>query len=91
MYREAAVAAARAALDGEGGATTGFARAAMMRKLGDLITENAERLARLEVNDSGKLFREMIGQLNGLGGWYHYYAGLAASLEGRQIPAPNPN
>ena len=33
----------------------------------------------------------MIGQLNGLGGWYHYYAGLADKLEGRQIPAPNPN
>ena len=88
---DAAVAAARAALDGEWGALTGFGRAALMRRLGDLIGENAERLARLEVNDSGKLYREMIGQLNGLGSWYHYYAGLAATLEGRQIPAPNPN
>ena len=33
----------------------------------------------------------MIGQLNGLGGWYQYYAGLADKLEGRQIPSPNPN
>ena len=33
----------------------------------------------------------MLGQLNGLGGWYHYYAGLADKLEGRQIPTPNPN
>jgi acyl-CoA reductase-like NAD-dependent aldehyde dehydrogenase len=88
---DAAVSAARAALDGEWGATTGFARAALMRRLGDLITENAERLARLEVNDSGKLLREMLGQLNGLGSWYHYYAGIAATLEGRQIPTPNPN
>ncbi|MCX6464674.1 MAG: aldehyde dehydrogenase [Pseudonocardiales bacterium] len=88
---DAAVAAARAALDGEWGSTTGFARAALMRRLGDLIGENAERLARLEVNDSGKLYREMIGQLTGLGGWYHYYAGLATTLEGRQIPTPNPN
>src|SRR5689334_18985279 len=88
---DAAVSAARAALDGEWGATTGFARAALMRRLGDLITENAERLARLEVNDSGKLLREMLGQLTGLGSWYHYYAGLADKLEGRQIPAPNPN
>ena len=86
-----AVAAARTALDGEWGSMTGFARAALLRRLADLITENAERLARLEVNDSGKLFREMIGQLNGLGSWYHYYAGLADKLEGRQIPAPNPD
>ncbi|MCO1653608.1 aldehyde dehydrogenase [Pseudonocardia sp. S2-4] len=88
---DAAVAAARAALDGEWGATTGFARAALIRRLAELITENAERLARLEVNDSGKLYREMIGQLGGLGGWYHYYAGLADKLEGRQIPSPNPD
>jgi acyl-CoA reductase-like NAD-dependent aldehyde dehydrogenase len=88
---DAAVAAARSALDGEWGSMTGFARAACLRRLGDLIGENAERLARLEVNDSGKLYREMIGQLNGLGAWYHYYAGLADKIEGRQIPAPNPN
>ena len=83
--------AARAALDGEWGQMTGFARAACLRRLADLITANAERLARLEVNDSGKLYREMLGQLNGLGGWYHYYAGLADKIEGQQIPSPNPN
>ncbi|HZG91996.1 MAG TPA: aldehyde dehydrogenase family protein, partial [Pseudonocardia sp.] len=88
---DAAVAAARAALDGEWGRLTGFARAALLRRLADLIGEHAERLARLEVNDSGKLYREMIGQLSALGGWYHYYAGLADKLEGRQIPGPNPD
>src|SRR3954467_6080529 len=88
---DAAVSAARAALDGEWGATTGFARAALMRRLADLITENAERLARLEVNDSGKLFREMIGQLRGLGSWYHYSAGLPDKRGGRQTPAPTPD
>src|ERR1700727_1108974 len=88
---DAAVAAARAALDGEWGSMTGFARAALLRRLADLVAENADRLARLEVNDSGKLYREMIGQLNGLGGWYQYFAGLADKIEGRQIPSPNPN
>ena len=88
---DAAVGAARAALDGEWGSMTGFARAALMHRLADLIDADAERLARLEVNDSGKLYREMIGQLRGLGGWYRYFAGLADKLEGRQIPAPNPD
>jgi aldehyde dehydrogenase (NAD+) len=88
---DAAVAAARAALDGEWGAKTGFERATLLRRLADLITENAATLARLEVSDSGKLYREMIGQATGLGSWYLYYAGLADKLEGRQIPAPNPN
>ncbi len=88
---DAAVSAARAALDGEWGDMTGFARSGLMRRLGDLIGQHAEQLARWEVNDSGKLYREMIGQLTALGGWYQYYAGLADKLEGRQIPAPNPN
>jgi len=88
---DAAVAAARQAFDGEWSRTTGQRRAALLRRLGELIGEHAETLARLEVNDSGKLFREMIGQLTALGGWYDYYAGLADKLEGRQIPAPNPD
>ncbi|SHK09516.1 aldehyde dehydrogenase (NAD+) [Pseudonocardia thermophila] len=88
---DAAVAAARSAFEGEWGQTTGFARAALLRRLGDLIADDAERLARLEVNDSGKLYREMIGQTTALGSWYHYFAGLADKIEGRQIPSPNPN
>jgi acyl-CoA reductase-like NAD-dependent aldehyde dehydrogenase len=85
-----AVAAARAALDGEWGAMTGFQRAALMRRLADLIGENAERLARVEVRDNGKLYREMIGQLQGLGAWYHYFAGHADKIEGRVIPTDKP-
>jgi acyl-CoA reductase-like NAD-dependent aldehyde dehydrogenase len=88
---DAAVSAARAALEGPWGTITGFQRAALMRRLADLISENAERLAELEVNDSGKLLREMLGQTRALGGWYLYYAGIADKLEGRQIPAPNPD
>jgi len=59
-----AVAAARSAFDGAWGAMTGFQRSALMRRLGDVIGENAERLARVEVRDNGKLYREMIGQLH---------------------------
>lgn len=87
---DAAVSAARAALEGPWASMTGFARAALMRRLADLITENAERLAELEVTDSGKLLREMLGQTRALGGWYLYFAGLADKLEGRQIPVPSP-
>jgi acyl-CoA reductase-like NAD-dependent aldehyde dehydrogenase len=60
---DAAVAAARAALDGAWGSMTGFGRAALLRRLADLVAAKADRLARLEVNDSCKLYREMIGHL----------------------------
>ena len=41
---------------------TGFARAAILRDVAEGIDRNSERLARIEVNDSGKLLREMLGQ-----------------------------
>jgi acyl-CoA reductase-like NAD-dependent aldehyde dehydrogenase len=86
-----AVAAARAAFEGEWGQMSGFQRAAIMRSCGDAILANAERLAQLEVNDSGKLMREMLGQLKGLPQWYWYFSGLADKLEGRTVPPVNQN
>ncbi|GGF39334.1 aldehyde dehydrogenase [Marmoricola endophyticus] len=81
-----AVASARAAFEGEWGAKSGFERATIMRDVATAITENAERLALLEVRDSGKLMREMRGQLTGLANWYTYFSGLADKLEGRVVP-----
>lgn len=85
-----AVASSRAAFEGEWGQMSGFERASVLRKIADAITDNAERLAMLEVRDSGKLMREMRGQLLGLGTWYSYFSGLADKLEGRTVPAINP-
>ena len=85
-----AVASARAAFEGEWGAKTGFERAAIMRDVAAAITANAERLALLEVRDSGKLMREMLGQLKGLGNWYLYFSGIADKIEGKTVPAIAP-
>ena len=85
-----AVASARAAFEGEWGAKTGFERAAILRDVAAGITANAERLALLEVRDSGKLMREMLGQLKGLGNWYLYFSGIADKLEGKTVPAVAP-
>src|ERR1700744_3828348 len=49
---DAAVQAARAALDGEWGSMTGFGRARLMRLLGGLITGRAARLGQGEGNTS---------------------------------------
>lgn len=88
---DAAVAAARRALDGPWTKFTGFQRAKAMRRLGELIERDAERLARMEVRDSGKLYREMIFQLRYLPEWFNYYAGLADKIEGRTIPTDKSN
>jgi (Z)-2-((N-methylformamido)methylene)-5-hydroxybutyrolactone dehydrogenase len=86
-----AVASARAAFDGDWSRRTGFERAAVLRDVAAGIAANAERLARLEVCDSGKLLREMRGQLQTIPQWYYYFAGLADKLEGRTVPPMNPS
>jgi acyl-CoA reductase-like NAD-dependent aldehyde dehydrogenase len=88
---DAAVAAARTAFNGEWGQMTGFQRSAILRRCADALDANADRLAKLEVNDSGKLMREMSGQMAGLSSWFNYFAGLADKLEGATVPLANPN
>ncbi|MFB9375956.1 aldehyde dehydrogenase [Kineococcus gynurae] len=61
-------------------------RGHLLRRLGELIGENAEELARMETQDNGKLLREMRGQLAVLPEYYHYYAGLADKIQGDTIP-----
>jgi acyl-CoA reductase-like NAD-dependent aldehyde dehydrogenase len=80
-----AVAAARAALHGPWGTMSGRERGALLRKLGELITAEADALAIAETQDNGKLLREMGGQVRGLPAWYEYYAGLADKIDGRVV------
>lgn len=61
-------------------------RGALLRRLGDLIARDAEKLAALEVRDNGKLIAEMGAQLRYLPQWYYYYGGLADKIEGSVIP-----
>ena len=86
-----AVAAARRALSGPWGQLTGFGRAALLRRLAELIARDADRLAAIETRDTGKLLREMRGQLAGLPSWYSYFAGLADKLQGETIPTDKAN
>jgi aldehyde dehydrogenase (NAD+) len=69
---------------------TASARGALLRKLGDLIAQNADHLATIETRDNGKLYAEMRGQLGYIPQWYYYFGGLADKIEGRVIPIDKP-
>jgi aldehyde dehydrogenase (NAD+) len=69
---------------------TASARGALVRKLGDLLAGEAERLAQIEVRDNGKLIAEMSAQCRYLTQWYQYYGGLADKIEGAVIPIDKP-
>ncbi len=86
-----AVAAARRALTGPWGQLTGFGRARLLRRLAELIARDADRLAEIETRDTGKLLREMRGQLATIPEWFYYFSGLADKLQGSTVPVDKPN
>jgi aldehyde dehydrogenase (NAD+) len=61
-------------------------RGHLLRRLGDLVGEHGDELARMESEDNGKLLREMRAQLAAMPEYYYYYAGLADKIQGDTIP-----
>lgn len=89
---DAAVEAAhRAFVKGPWPSMTATARGKLLRRLGDLIARDADRLAAIEVRDNGKLLAEMAGQLRYIPEWYYYFGGLADKIEGGVLPIDKPD
>ncbi|WP_339952209.1 aldehyde dehydrogenase [uncultured Albimonas sp.] len=84
-------AAKRAMEEGPWATMSASARGKLMRRLGDLVTANAQALAEVEVRDNGKLMSEMLGQLNYHPEWWHYFAGLADKIQGGVVPIDKPD
>jgi acyl-CoA reductase-like NAD-dependent aldehyde dehydrogenase len=83
----AAVAAAKRAMTtGPWAAMPAIERGKIMLRIAELLRENLEWLAELEVRDNGKIMAEMRGQLNFAADIWHYYAGLADKIEGQVMP-----
>ena len=83
---DAAVQAAHQALAGEWGKLSPTRRGRLMMRWGDRITEHADRIARLETEQNGKLLAEMRTQARVAQDWLYYYGGLADKIEGAVIP-----
>jgi aldehyde dehydrogenase (NAD+) len=56
---------------------SGIDRARLLRRLAERIREHADQLALAEVQDNGKLIKEMAGQIADLPEYYDYFAGFA--------------
>src|SRR5262245_55648367 len=74
-------AAARAFISGAWPALNASARGQMLYRLGDIIAEEAKKLAETEVRDNGKLITEMHAQTQYLAQWFRYFGGLADKIE----------
>ncbi|WP_075292044.1 aldehyde dehydrogenase family protein [Pararhizobium arenae] len=79
---DSAVAAARRAFDsGPWPKLSGKERATVLRKIGALILERKEHLARLEVMDNGKPFPEAVWDMEDTAGCFNFYAGMAEEMD----------
>lgn len=82
-----AVKAARAALDGEWGATPGVARGRLLNRIADLIERDAEQLARLEALDIGKpVGQPQVLDVPNAAATFRHFAGWADKINGETIP-----
>lgn len=89
---DAAISAARAAFDRSGWPqTTPQRRAALLRKLGDLLARDAEAFAMLESRDNGKLFKEMLAQWRYMPEWFYFAAAQTLQPWGEVLPSDRPN
>jgi aldehyde dehydrogenase (NAD+) len=82
----AVTAASKALKEGPWASMSPTARGKLMHRLGDLVLENAQRLAEVEVQDNGKLMTEMVTQLRSHPEWWWYFGGLADKMEGTVVP-----
>ncbi len=71
--------------------TTATARGKLLRRLGDLMARDADKLAAIEVRDNGKLLAEMVAQLRYAPEWFYYFGGLADKVEGGVLPSDKPD
>lgn len=83
---ERAVAAARRAFDTVWSKTTPGARAKLLNAIADLLDKDAERMARLETTDNGKVIRETSSQMGYAARIFRYYAAWADKVKGDVIP-----
>ena len=83
---DAAVGAARTALGGDWGRLSAAERGRLLARLGTLVAEHAEPLARIEAQDVGKPLRQARADVTALARYLEFYAGAADKVLGETIP-----
>ena len=83
---DAAVGAAQTALAGDWGRSTALERGRVLARIGALVLENVEMLARLEAADVGKPLKQARADAVALARYMEFYAGAADKIHGETIP-----
>ena len=86
---DAAVTAARAALDGPWGALTAAERGRVLGAIGRKVLDNVDLLARLEALDVGKPLKQGRADAVALARYLEFYGGAADKVHGATLPYLN--
>jgi len=83
---DAAVDAARAALDGAWGRLPPVERGRLLMKLSRAIADRHDALTELEAKDAGKPLKQAHADITALARYFEYYAGAADKIHGETLP-----
>jgi len=83
---DAAVQAAQTALSGEWGRKTAVERGRILTRIGQLVLERVDVLARLEAADVGKPLKQACADAVALARYMEFYGGAADKIHGETIP-----
>jgi len=83
---DAAVRSARDAYSGIWGRSTAVERGRVLARIGQLVLEHKDALARLEALDVGKPYKQAMADVIALARYMEFYAGAADKLHGETIP-----
>ncbi len=83
---DAAVRAARAALEGDWGAMTAAERGRVLARIGQKVLEQVDALARLEALDVGKPLKQGRADALALARYCEFYGGAADKVHGQTLP-----
>jgi betaine-aldehyde dehydrogenase len=65
-------------------------RAAILHRIGGFMTEHAERFARMQMIENGKVWSECTAQAKSAARTFHYYAGVCETLGSELTPSRGP-
>ncbi|MFQ3183968.1 MAG: aldehyde dehydrogenase (NAD+) [Alteromonas macleodii] len=83
---DAAVIAAKNALDGEWGAMTALDRGRILTRIGKAVLTNVKALSKLESQDVGKPLTQAHADAVALARYFEFYGGAADKITGETIP-----
>ena len=87
LVERAVIAAARAADASSWRALLPHQRAALLHRIGDLMLANADRFARLQMIENGKVWSECVAQVRSAAGTFRYFASVCETLGSDLTPS----